>query len=143
VEFCDQNGLESSLPCYKSIKKYRGKTLCFYKPLFPNYVFLKLSDAQWQLIRGNKHVANLLEVHDQETLQQQLSQILLAIESEVDICLAPDIRPGIAVKIKSGPLRGVEGMVHERVGVVKVILRLDFISQGASVTVDASDLEPV
>jgi len=45
------------------------------------------------------------------------------------------------VRIKSGPLRGVEGWVEERYGMDTVLLRLDFISQAAAVKVGAGQLE--
>jgi len=45
------------------------------------------------------------------------------------------------VRIKSGPLRGVEGYVEHRYGLAKVLLRLDFISQAAAVKLDADQLE--
>jgi transcription antitermination factor NusG len=78
---------------------------------------------------------------DQELFTQQLGDILLALETEYEVFLAPHIVEGTTVKIKSGPLRGMEGLVEKRSGKVTVFLRLDFISQAAAVKVDASDLE--
>jgi transcription antitermination factor NusG len=46
------------------------------------------------------------------------------------------------VRIKSGPLRGVEGWVQKRHGRASVLLRLDFIGQAAAVKLDADQLEP-
>ena len=42
VDYCERNGLATTLPCYDSPHKYRGKTVVFHKPLFPGYVFLQL-----------------------------------------------------------------------------------------------------
>jgi len=56
--------------------------------------------------------------------------------------LAPAIGEGMRVRIKSGPLRGVEGWVEHRYGRSTVLLRLDFISQAAAVKLDADLLEP-
>jgi hypothetical protein len=50
--------------------------------------------------------------------------------------------PGLRVRIKSGPLRGVEGWVEQRFGRSTVLLRLDFISQAAGVKLDGDLLEP-
>jgi len=47
------------------------------------------------------------------------------------------------VRIKSGPLRGVEGFVQERLGPDTVVLRLDFISQAAAVRLGAELLEAI
>ena len=72
-----------------------------------------------------------------------LSDILIALETELEVRLAPQIDKGSKVRIKSGPLRGMEAWVQERTGTVEAILRLDFIGQAAAVMVNADDLELV
>jgi hypothetical protein len=47
------------------------------------------------------------------------------------------------VRIKAGPLQGIEGWVEQRYGMTTVLLRLDFISQAAAVKLDADLLELV
>lgn len=141
AEYCQREGFEATLPCYRSVKKYRGKTAVFEKPLFPNYVFLKLLPQNKQAVYQSDHVANLLEVVDQQLFEAQLGDILTALETELEIYLAPQIATGSRVKIKSGPLRGVEGVVEHRSGMTLVQLRLDFISQAAAVRIEASELE--
>ncbi len=131
------------MPCYQSVHKYRGKTVVFQKPLFPGYVFLQIGSQQKDLVRQNDHVANMLEVFDQETFQQQLQEILLALESGLEVRLAPSIGEGMRVCIKAGPLQGLEGWVEQRYGLSTVLLRLDFINQAAAIKLDATLLEPV
>lgn len=130
-----------TLPCYESAHKYRGKTAVFQKPLFPGYVFLQLAAGQSDSVRQNDHVANLLQVFDQETFQRQLHDILTALQSNLGVRLAPAIGEGMRVRIKGGPLQGVEGWVEKRHGMTTVLLRLDFISQAAAVKMDADLLE--
>ena len=130
-----------TLPCLDSVHKYRGKTVVFQKPLFPGYVFLRLEPGDKQSIRQNEHVANLLEVFDQETFDRQLQDILSAVEANLEVRLAPSIGEGMRVRIKAGPLRGVEGWVEHRYGRATVLLRLDFISQAAAFKLDADLLE--
>lgn len=142
MDYCLRQSLLATLPCYDSIHKYRGKTVTFRKPLFPGYVFLQLLSAQVASVRQNEHVANLLKVVDQETFQRQLADILLALESNVSVHLAPAIGEGMKVRIKSGPLQGIEGYVERREGLATVLLRLDFINQAAAVKLEADLLEP-
>ena len=141
ARYCEREGLAVTLPCYRSVKKYRGKTVVFNKPLFPNYLFLELLPHQRQKVFQNDYVANLLDVKDQALFRQQLGDILLALDSELEVRLAPHITEGTKVRIKSGPLRGLEGCVQQRVGTVWVLLRLDFISQAAAVKIEADDVE--
>jgi transcription antitermination factor NusG len=143
VEQCQRQAIAATLPCYSSAHKYRGKTVVFQKPLFPGYLFLQLKPGQEDFVRQNDHVANLLQVFDQETFERQLHDILAALEAKVGVRLAPAIGEGMRVRIKSGPLEGIEGWVEQRHGMTTILLRLDFINQAAAVKIDADSLEPV
>lgn len=142
VEYCLRQGFAATLPCYNSAHKYRGKTVVFRKPLFPSYVFLQLEPEQKGAVTQSDHVANLLEVFDQETFREQLEGILLALDTDLEVRLAPAIGEGMRVRIKAGPLQGLEGWVEKRYGLTTVMLRLDFINQAAAVKVDADLLTP-
>ncbi len=140
--YCRRQGIAVTLPCYNSAHKYRGKTVVFEKPLFPGYVFLQLEPGQKDSVRQNDHVAKLLEVFDQETFQRQLQDILFALETKLEVRLAPSIGEGMRVRIKAGPLQGLEGWVERRSGMTTVLLRLDFINRAAAVKIDADQLTP-
>ncbi len=141
LQFCERENLAASLPCYKSAHKYRGKTVVFKKPLFPGYVFIEMPPSKRGVVLQSDHLANLLEITDQDLFVRQFGEVLRALETDLEIRLAPTISEGLRVKIKTGPLRGVEGWVEKRYGMTTVLLRLDFISQAAAVKMEASDLE--
>jgi transcription antitermination factor NusG len=141
-DYCRRQNIAATLPCYPSAHKYRGKTVVFQKPLFPGYVFLQLEAQQRESVRQNDHVARLLEVFDQETFHRQLRDILQALEAKLEVRLAPAIGAGMRVRIKSGPLQGLEGWVERRQGMTTVLLRLDFINRAAAVKIDADQLAP-
>ena len=141
AEHCQRQGVATTLPCYDAAHKYRGKTVVFRKPLFPGYVFLRILPHLSAAVRQNDYVANLLDVFDQATFEQQLQDILLALDSGIGVQLAPAIGVGMRVKIKGGPLQGLEGWVEQRYGMTTVLLRLDFINQAAAVKLDADLLE--
>jgi transcriptional antiterminator RfaH len=143
AQYCADVGVSTTLPLYRSVRKYRGKTVTFEKPLFPGYVFLQAPLELRSKIFQSDYVANLLTVHDQALFEQQLADILRALETGLDIVLAPEIGKGSRVKIKYGALAGLEGWVEERYGFETVLLRLEFIGQAAAVKVSAGELEPV
>ena len=141
LQFCEQAQLAAQLPCYAAAHQYRGNTVVFRKPLFPGYLFLHLPVEQRSVVLQNKYLANLLDVADQNLFVRQLDEVLRALATDLEIQLAPTIGEGLRVKIKNGPLRGIEGWVEKRYGLTTVLLRLDFISQAAAVKLAATDLE--
>ena len=143
LQYCVREGLSATLPCYRAAHKYRGKTVVFQKPLFPGYVFLRIPVEQRGRIHRSDYLANLLAVADQELFNRQLEDVLRALKTDFEIRLAPRIGKGMRVKIKNGPLRGMEGWVEQRYGMNTVLLRLDFIGQAAAVKLDATDLEAI
>src|SRR6266542_4060002 len=84
AEYCQRESFLVTLPCYRTVHKYRGKTVTFQKPLFPGYVFLQLLTHQRQKVYQSDYVANLRERFlvghiEQETFAQQLGDILRAL----------------------------------------------------------------
>ena len=71
VQFCERDGLFTTLPCHRAAHKYRGKTVVFQKPLFPGYVFLKMAVEQREKVYQSDYLANLLKVTDQELFIRQ------------------------------------------------------------------------
>jgi hypothetical protein len=71
-----------------------------------------------------------------------LGDILTALEMDLEVRLAPTVGEGMRVRIKAGPLQGLEGWVEKRYGMTTVLLRLDFINQAAAVKIDADLLTP-
>jgi transcription antitermination factor NusG len=138
---CEREGIPVTLPTYRTRHEYRRKSVVFTKPLFPGYVFVQLAGEQRQRLAQNEHVASLLEVYDQALFSRQLGEVLRALDTDLEVFLAPEIGDGSRVLVKSGPLRGMEGWVEKRYGPTTVLLRIDFIGQAAAIKVEATQLE--
>ena len=143
ADYCERESLEVSLPLYRSVKKYLRKAVEFRKPLFPGYVFFRADRRDAARVRLQDQVAQVLMPPDEAEFSAQLEDILRALTTDREIRLAPQIRSGMRVKITSGPLRGLEGIVERRSGVLEICLRLDFIGECAAVRVTADEVEPI
>ena len=141
--YCEREGIQVCLPLYRSVKKYRGKAVEFRKPLFTGYLFFRAPGLRAQTVRQHQQVARVLVPPDDAEFDAQLGDILRALDTDREIRLAPHIQDGMRVKIVRGPLRGLDGVVERRTGLLEVCLRLDFISQCAAVRVTADEVEPV
>lgn len=142
--YCHREGFNHELPTVRTVRKYRGKTCAFDNPLFPGYLFLRISPVLKQKIYQSDYCARIIHVPFQSEFDAQLRNILLAVQlaDPNEILLAPQIIAGSRVRIKYGPLAGIEGIVTRRDGIALVHLTLDFIGKAATLRLDASQLEP-
>jgi len=139
--FCEREGIEHDLPTYKSVRKYARKKVVFEKPLFPGYVFVFMGKNRRRDLLQSDYLANLLEVDNQDLFVRQMADIQKALAAEVEIQLAPTIVRGAQVRVKYGPMAGVEGWVTARQGMTTVLLEVTFIGQAAADKLEAEDLE--
>jgi transcription antitermination factor NusG len=60
-------------------------------------------------------------------------------------CLEPHpyVQVGRRVRVKAGPLEGLEGIVVRKKNRVRFVISLDLIERSAAVEVEASDLQPI
>lgn len=127
----------------KRVRTPKGRALTSHVPLFPGYVFLcGQEDDRYQAMTTNC-VTHCLEVPDVPGLVKDLQNIWRIVQSGLPILPESKIGPGTRVRIRSGALAGIEGLVISRHGENRFIVTVSFIQRGASILVDLLDVEPV
>jgi transcription antitermination factor NusG len=131
------------LPLVKKTWVSRGRQVSSHIPLFPGYVFLYGSDQE--RIRGltTNRISRVLTIDDPACLLHDLRQLRQLIASRAPLTVESRLVPGNHVRVRHGPLAGLEGTVLTRRGETRLLVRVDFIQQGASVEVDDFLLEPI
>ena len=140
--FCRRNSLPVYLPLRRKVHRYGAREREFWSPLFPGYVFCVSAPPDRTTLRQNQYVANLLEVFDQATLVEQLSQIRQALAVDDMVEVMPYLAAGRSVLVTAGPFKGLEGVILRVKGRTKVVLNVDMIQQAVCVEVDSSCLAP-
>jgi transcription antitermination factor NusG len=74
---------------------------------------------------------------------KQILDIKSVMETEVQLDPFPYLKKGRMVRIKSGPLKGLEGILVERKGHYKLVIQIDLLQKGAAAEVYISDIEPI
>jgi transcription termination factor NusG len=141
LQYCNREDIRATLPCVRSKKRYGHKTVEFEKPLFPGYLFFCDSPERALSVLRSDYTANVLTVFDQAQFAQQVRDVLFALESGCMILGALGVAIGREVRITTGPLAGMAGKVVQVAGQDAVVIRLDFIGQGAAVAVNSGDVE--
>jgi transcription antitermination factor NusG len=136
--------IEAFLPLYAT--RHRWKNRCEMNlelPLFPNYVFVLIDPRERVRVLEVPGVQSLvgfgrtlapLPHFEIEALRSGLGQ--RKIEPH------PYLVIGERVRIKAGPMTGMEGVLVRKKNNFRVVLALDVIMQSVAVEVDADDLEP-
>ncbi|MGE3820365.1 MAG: transcription termination/antitermination protein NusG [Isosphaeraceae bacterium] len=115
----------------------QGRKIRSVVPLFPGYVFLLGDDRERVLsLRGNR-VVRILNVPDQESLSHDLRQVHGMLASGLAVSPEPQMPVGAHVRILSGPLTGLEGIVIRRGKHDQFVALVRFLGSGA--TVDLED----
>ena len=118
--------------------KRRFKSLL---PLFSGYLFFNGDDEKRLSALQTNRIVQILEVIEQETFTNDLSQIYQALVAGVPIDPHPKLQPGDRCRVKAGPLIGIEGILLRKKNITRILLKVDILGQGASVEVDADLLE--
>lgn len=127
-------------------KRYRsrsGRRRTSYVPLFANYVFMYGRDADRHTSLTTGCVSRWLEVPDPLSLTFDLRQIQRLIETGAPLTAESRLAAGQRVRITSGCLLGLEGVILERGEKSRLFVAIDFLQQGASVELDDCQVKAI
>lgn len=135
--------VEHFLPLYSSVRRWKDRRVTLELPLFPGYVFVSLSLRDrlkvLQIPSVVRFVAfnglpTALPGNEMEILRTGLSRQLAAEPH-------PYLTAGRRVRVRSGPLAGIQGMLLRRRGKTRFVVSVELIMRSMSVEIDEADLE--
>lgn len=136
-----RRGIRHYLPLVRTQRTYGGRRVSVELPLFPSYLFLRGEAPDCEAALRTNKVAHVLGVADQQRFESELSHIFRVVESGAGVDLYPGLRAGRRCRVKSGPLRGVEGIVLHRRSSCRLFMSATVLGQSAVVEIDAAALE--
>jgi len=139
--------IETFLPLYRTWHRWKDRRKQVELPLFPGYVFVQMNS-------GNR--VDLLRISGVVYLVSFLGKPAPLAGSEVDSLRRgligssvlplqphPYLKAGRKVRIRSGPMAGVEGIFVRRKDIVRVVLSVSLIERSVAVEIDETDVEPI
>ncbi len=136
----------ATVPFYAPLVKRRlrspgGRARLSFVPLFPGYVFSLVDDDQRRAALATNTVARWLPIGDPAGFVSDLRNIKRLIATEQPLTPEALLEPGQPVRVRSGPLQGLEGAVVKRRGGERLVVAVRFLNQGASIELEDVDLE--
>jgi transcription antitermination factor NusG len=136
---------EVYLPLYRSVRQWQDRAKQLWFPLFPGYVFLREGmDRQLQILT-TPGVIHIVGWGGRPAIvpQAQLDAVRRIIECCLDIETHPYLHAGDRVRIKTGPLMGLEGILTRKKGIARLVISMEMLGRSAAVEIDDSNVESV
>jgi transcription antitermination factor NusG len=143
VENLSANGVETFLPVYQVVRQWKDRKKQLSIPLFPCYVFVRGSSERRVQVISAPGVYSIVSIagHPAPIPTAQIDAIRRAVGSSLRVEPHPFLHCGDWVRIKSGPLTDVEGILIRKKGSYRLILSAELLQKSLAVEVDAFSVE--
>jgi len=140
-----EQGIDSFLPLYETRNRWKDRSVDVQLPLFPGYIFLHLNLANRLSVLQTSGVVRFVGFGT--TATPLPTEEILSLRQGLANSLRPEPHPylklGQRALVKSGPLKGIEGVLLRKKNKERFIISLDLIMRSIAVEVDALNLESI
>lgn len=137
-----RRGVESFLPVYRTTRRWSDRRVQVEMPLFAGYVFVHLALCDRLKVLQVPGVVRLVGFGGLATaLPDEQMETLRGGLNGMHAQPHPFLTVGRRVRIKRGPLAGMQGILLRRKGCLRVVLSIDLIMRSVVLDADAADIE--
>jgi transcription termination/antitermination protein NusG len=136
-------GIKYFLPLVNCVRYYGQRKARVTMPLFPGYLFLRGTLEQAYEADRTHRVAQIIPVANQDQINWELRNISIAITNKATLDPYPYLREGLRVEVRSGPFRGLQGIIEDRTRGNRLILQIEMLGRAAGLEIDAGLLDLV
>ena len=142
-----QQGVASYLPLVKETHRWSDRKKVVELPLFSCYVFARFAPTNQDRIRVCRTHGVLQVIGMQgEAIpipDEQIDAVRLLLNEQLPWSAHPFLKIGQRVRIGSGALKGVEGILVARNGDRTLVVSVDVIQRSLAVRIEGYQVEPV
>lgn len=138
-------GFEVFLPLYTEARQWRDRIKKVELPLFSCYVFLRGNLEHRLPIVTTPGVHGLLTSAGKLAgiPEEEIQAVRTVIENRINVEPHPFLRCGDLVRVKSGALCGLEGLLVRKKGQTRLIISVTLLERSVAAEVDASTVERI
>jgi len=138
-------GFNTFLPLYATTHHWKDRTKALSLPLFPCYVFLKGGIERRLQILTTPGIYGLVSSAGQPAAipDIEIESIRRVVESGARVEAHPYLKCGNWVRVKCGPLTGIEGILVRKKNISRLVLSVEILGTAAAIEVAAFQVEAV
>lgn len=137
----ERRSLECFLPLYESVRRWKDRRVRLELPLFPGYVFVQLALRDRLKVLEIPGVARLVgfDGHPTPVPVEDIEAIRACVAGRHLMQPHRYLQRGQRVRVLSGPLAGLTGIVVRQKKRTRFVISLDLLMRSVSVELDISD----
>jgi transcription antitermination factor NusG len=144
-ENLQRKDIETFLPVYSTVRRWKNGDHQVSLPLFPGYTFVRIGFTDRLRAVKVPGVVRLVGFNSAPipVPEEEIETLRNALRQGIRAEPHPYLTVGHRVRITAGPLVGQRGLLIRRKGAWRVVLSIELIQRSILVDTDAGALEPI
>jgi len=140
-----ERGFEDFAPSYRIEKRWSDRVKQIDQFLFPGYIFCRFDPNNRLPVLTTPGVVDLVGFGKmpEHIPDSEIERVRRMVDSGLLVTPYPYIQVGQAVLIERGPLSGVEGILVDVKGKVRLVVSVNLLQRSVSAEVDRHSIRPI
>jgi transcription antitermination factor NusG len=138
-------GRDSVVPLYHTRRRWSGRIRELDLPLFPGYVFCRLAPGEKLALLSVSGVRSIIAAGNTPASipDSEIAAIQSIVRAGVPVRPWPYLKPGRRVRIESGPLQGVGGLLRKIKNTWQLVVAVELIRRAVIIELEPAWLRSV
>ena len=141
------SGFDVYLPLVRSVRVWSDRKKEVEMPLFPGYFFVRCamdSESRVRILSSSRGVVQIVGVGSRPAPvpDSEIESVRGLLESEAAVTPLDHFVRGVRVRVTSGPLEGIEGVVVRQKGKRRIICSVELLGRSVQADFAVGDVAP-
>jgi transcription antitermination factor NusG len=144
AEQIEQRRISCFLPLYRSVRRWKDRRKELELALFPGYVFVRVALHNKLEVLRVPGVVRLVTFNGQPSAlpEAEIESLRRGLAGQVHMAPHPYLQVGRRVRVRSGPMAGLEGILRRRKEGLRLVVSIEMLARAVAVEIDEADVDP-
>jgi transcription antitermination factor NusG len=144
AEQIEQRRISCFLPLYRSVRRWKDRRKEIELALFPGYVFVRVALQDRLQVLTLPGAVRLVTFNGQPAVlpEAEIELLRRGLAARARMVPHPYLRIGCRVRLRSGPMAGLEGILRRRKEGLRLVVSIEMLMRAVAVEVDEADVAP-
>ena len=144
ADHVERRQMRAFLPLYRTKHRWKDRSKVVELALFPGYVFVHLALQHRLRVLEIPGVVRFVSFHGKPAPlpEAELESLRRGCAGRVSMAPHPYLQVGRRVRLKSGPMAGLEGILRRRKEGLRLVVSIEMLMRAVAVEVDEVDVDP-